>query len=335
MSSHITNSDLSPVETALCGGLAGMIARFVISPLDVVKIRLQVESVPRSGVSQAATAKDAKYRGVIQSFRLIAAEEGVKGFFKGNMSAVYLYMTYGVSQLFTYHHLDNLMSHTPLSSSPRAFVCGMLAGSFATTATYPFDLLRTRFAIQGDTKIYTSVGYAIGDIYKNEGVRGFYRGLWPSLTQIMPYMGLMFLSYDLLCTSFQWLRDEGYVSSNNKLSHTALAGSVAGALSKTGVYPLDVIRKRLQVQGPHRNGYIISSIPQYARTSIFSCMTTVVKTEGVGALYKGLIPGLLKAAPASAAYFLVFEFSKGVLIKLKASHVTDITSSSNNQQIIA
>ena len=125
------------------------------------------------------------------------------------------------------------------------------------------------------------------------------------------------------------------MSSDNKLSHSAVAGSVAGALSKTGVYPLDVIRKRLQVQGPHRNGYIISSIPQYARTSILYCMKTVVKTEGVGALYKGLIPGLLKAAPASASYFLVFEFSKGVLFKLKTtSHVADIISSPK-QKIIA
>lgn len=191
-------------------------------------------------------------------------------------------------------------------------------------------MLRTRFAIQGDTKIYTSVGYAIGDIYKNEGVRGFYRGLWPSIIQIMPYMGSMFLSYDLLCSSFQWLRDEGFLSADKKLSHTTIAGSVAGALSKTIVFPLDTIRKRLQVQGPHRNGYIISSIPQYSKTSILSCMTTVVKTEGVGALYKGLVPGLLKAAPASASYFLVFEFSKGVFIKLKT---TDITSST--QKIIA
>jgi solute carrier family 25 thiamine pyrophosphate transporter 19 len=37
--------------------------------------------------------------------------------------------------------------------SLKPFVSGMIAGSFATTVTYPFDLLRTRFALQGTNKV--------------------------------------------------------------------------------------------------------------------------------------------------------------------------------------
>lgn len=67
---------LLPIPVVMA--LVDLESRFTVSPMDVVKTRLQVESVPRPGISQVVTAKDAKYRGVIQSFRLIAAEEGVK-----------------------------------------------------------------------------------------------------------------------------------------------------------------------------------------------------------------------------------------------------------------
>lgn len=44
------------------------------------------------------------------------------------------------------------------------------------------------------------------EIYKNEGPRGFYRGLWPAIIQIMPYMGLLFSSYDVFAKGFKKLR---------------------------------------------------------------------------------------------------------------------------------
>lgn len=55
-------------------------------------------------------------------------------------------------------------------------------------------------------QVYNSIAHAISDIYEKEGVRGFYRGLWPSITQIMPYMGLMFFSYEGLCSITQSLK---------------------------------------------------------------------------------------------------------------------------------
>lgn len=50
------------------------------------------------------------------------------------------------------------------------------------------------------------------DIYNKEGPRGFYRGLWPAIIQIMPYMGLLFSSYDVFAKGFKKLR----VSSNSR-----------------------------------------------------------------------------------------------------------------------
>lgn len=76
----------------------------------------------------------------------------------------------------------------------------------ATLATYPFDLLRTRFAAQGQQRVYSGVYQAVRVIHQEEGIRGMYRGLAPSILQIMPYMGLVFGSYDWMKKGFAWSR---------------------------------------------------------------------------------------------------------------------------------
>jgi hypothetical protein len=57
------------------------------------------------------------------------------------------------------------------------------------------------------TQHYTSIAQAVRSIYEKEGgMRGFYRGLWPAIIQIMPYMGLLFASYDAFAAGFKKLR---------------------------------------------------------------------------------------------------------------------------------
>lgn len=105
-------------------------------------------------------------------------------------------------------------------------------------------------------------------------------------------------------------------------------GALAGLVSKCGVFPLDVVRRRLQVQGRHRTDYVIASIPEYSRKSVLACMKVIIQKEGALALYKGLVPGLVKVGPASAINFLVFEKSKRILLYLK--HRNDQPQSNNN-----
>ena len=85
-----------------------------------------------------------------------------------------------------------------------------------------------------------------------------------------------------------------------------VGGGIAGIVSKTVVMPFDVIRKRLQVQGPSRHRYVFTKIPFYPSTMTFIGTTLhIVKREGILGLYKGLLPALLKSGPSSAVIFLV------------------------------
>jgi len=293
--------------------MAGLISRFVIAPLDVIKIRLQVQCWQTS-------PEPSKYVGIVRSARMIARQEGLKGFWKGNLAAEALYLTYGACQFYLYDKAKASMGRwqmarfNTVNSTAISFVAGGSAGMFATMVTYPLDLLRTRFACQGKRKLYANYADAMRQIVANEGVQGFYRGIGPSLAQIVPYMALMFWTYDSVK-----LRITNRFGKINGALADATSGAIAGMLSKTGVYPLDTVRKRLQVQGPARTQYVIPSVPLHTRGTWHTIME-IVKREGTLALYKGLGPTLLKTAPATAVTFLVYGRTKELFLRLNERH---------------
>ncbi|KFH73499.1 hypothetical protein MVEG_00715 [Podila verticillata NRRL 6337] len=381
---------LSKTETVLCGATAGVVSRFVIAPLDVVKIRLQMQTQRKdlstvlgrgsTGNGEAGVKGPLvrpKYRGMFSGMVMIVREEGIKGLWKGNMAAEYLYLTYSGIQFLVYSQTKLLLAKTakmsaekaalikdsaaattkipgatatvaaPLSavsviassSAIQSFIAGANAGIIATACTYPFDLLRTRFAIQRDVKVYTGIIQACRHIFKQDGIPGFYRGMSPALIQVIPYMGIMFGSYDTLKHLTAWMKNKANLASHSSSSSSSkapsattssegstksmgqvllgledlLCGALSGVISKTGVYPLDMVRKRLQIQGSEQqkiNASVFS--PQSVKVealpaTVWKCMVHIARREGYLALYKGLLPGLLKAAPASATTFLVFS----------------------------
>lgn len=88
-------------------------------------------------------------------------------------------------------------------------------------------------------------------------------------------------------------------------SGDACAGVLASVFAKTGVFPLDLVRKRLQVQGPTRTRYVHRNIPEYK--GVVGTMRLILKNQGVRGLYRGLTVSLIKAAPASAITMWSYE----------------------------
>jgi len=208
--------------------------------------------------------------------------------------------------------LHQLPAPFHLPDSAESFVSGALAGAIATTATYPLDLLRTRFAAQGTEKVYAGLISSIREITASEGPVGFFRGLTAAIAGIVPYMGLFFLSYETLKLP---LADMSLPIG----SGDALAGMLASVSAKTAVFPLDTVRKRLQVQGPTRERYVHRNIPVYA--GVLGTIRMVMKREGVRGLYRGLPVSLLKAAPASA--ITVYTYERTLLAMRKVSEVVE------------
>lgn len=285
-------------------------ARFCIAPLDVVKIRLQLQTHSLSDPRSFRDVRGPVYKGTWSTLSTILRQEGVSGLWKGNIPAELLYICYGAVQFTTYRSVTQIQEQLPqrLPFAAESFVSGATAGATATAATYPLDLLRTRFAAQGNERVYSSLRASVRDITRHEGMTGLFKGLGASLVQIVPYMGLFFMSYEVLKLSMGGLELPFG-------SGEATAGVIASTFSKTGVFPLDLARKRLQVQGPTRTRYIHRNIPEY--TGVLHTLRTVIKSEGFRGMYRGLTVSLIKAAPASAVTMWTYERSLQVLRSAK------------------
>ncbi|RKF72192.1 Mitochondrial thiamine pyrophosphate carrier 1 [Golovinomyces cichoracearum] len=323
----LTFHEGSKIQVIIAGAIAGMTARldylflpttlsanlgrFVIAPLDVIKIRLQLQTGPFFKNSSFHSLGSTIDKGALSTLQNLLRNEGITALWKGNVPAELMYISYSAIQFTTYRAssvaLQKVFGEHQLSKLSETFIAGACAGATATTATYPLDLLRTRLAAQGTERVYRSLNHAIYQIYRSEGMHGFFRGLGAGVAQIVPYMGIFFSVYESLRLPLSTLHLPFGTGD-------ASAGVLASVLAKSCVFPFDLIRKRLQVQGPTRLRYVHKDIPDYK--GILTTFQKIMRTEGTRGLYRGLTVSLLKAAPTGAITMWTYERVLKVLMKL-------------------
>lgn len=281
------------------GGMAGMLSRMIIAPLDLVKIRIQL----------ANTNTQPK---IWPTVRRIAKTEGIRAFWKGNLPAEILYITFGSVQFASIRSLNIVLtklSNGKLNESAQQFVAGGLAGSISTFVTYPFDFLRTRGAA---TLSRGSLMHNVATVYRSSGIRGFYHGATAAVVPIFPNMGLFFASYSVFRSNMpSWA------------PQILSAAALAGAFSKAAIYPLDTIRKRVQVHG--RSAISHQSLAGYGvrySHNFMTCGKEIVVQEGLRGLYKGLTIAILKALPSSFFTIYFYEMSITLLRNFKVTKPT-------------
>ncbi|CAH1414827.1 unnamed protein product [Lactuca virosa] len=308
---------------ATAGSISGAISRTVTSPLDVIKIRFQVQLEPTS--SFALLSKNvygaSKYTGMIQASKDIFREEGFSGFWRGNVPALLMVMPYTAIQFMVLHKVKTFASGSSKSEdhihlSPYlSFMSGALAGCAATVGSYPFDLLRTILASQGEPKIYPNMRAAFVDIMNTRGFRGLYAGLSPTLVEIIPYAGLQFGTYDTfkrwtMAWNIRGLSDPTHAEESLSSFQLFLCGLAAGSCAKAVCHPLDVVKKRFQIEGLQRHPRYGARVEAKAYRNMYDALSRIMRTEGWAGLYKGIVPSIVKAAPAGAVTFVAYESRK-------------------------
>jgi solute carrier family 25 carnitine/acylcarnitine transporter 20/29 len=135
-------------------------------------------------------------------------------------------------------------------------------------------------------------------IVANYGIAGLYRGLIATYCRQGPGFGIYFASYDTI-------KERGQQVFGNEWSACAFAGGTAGALSWGAVYPVNVLKSRIQAL-PLDASRTESSLGHIARS--------VVKRDRWKALYRGLGIILVRAFPVNGIIFCVYEYSLTKLI---------------------
>lgn len=125
-----TRDKLTQIDFALAGGGSGFITRAICQPLDVLKIRFQLQVEPISHNTAS------KYRSIVQAISVIFHEEGLRAFWKGHVPAQWLSITYGIAQFWTFEVLTKQAARLNLSLgiSPLInFTCGAVGGTIIIT----------------------------------------------------------------------------------------------------------------------------------------------------------------------------------------------------------
>jgi len=183
-----------------------------------------------------------------------------------------------------------------LIESSKHFCAGGIAGAVSRTSVSPLERLKILYQVQPPSnKEYISITGSLKKMYTDEGWRGYFKGNGTNIVRIVPYSAAQFAAFE----HFKRVlikEGENDLTPLNRLN----AGALAGIVSVVVTYPLDLIRTRLSVQS--------TTNPQYK--GIVDAWMTIVKTEGVGALFKGVTATVLGVAPYVGLNFMTYETMK-------------------------
>lgn len=280
-----------------------MFSKTCIAPLSRLVALRQVQSMPDRSCSLSSW----------QLARHVFKNEGPVAFWRGNCAMLLHRAVQSGLAFSVITALNTKSKRQDERVGARTFASTLLVTSIGATcsmfAAHPLDVVKTRLITEcgkHGSRYYCSTGTAFRTILRDEGLAGFYRGFGVSMISTVPTIALNFAIFDtvrpLVCTQEPATKTE-----------VAMTGSFAAASASAMLFPLDLLKKQLQVSG--RGG--ASSIDAVRR---------IYRRGGGGlgglrAFYRGLPLEIAKVAPGGAILFVSNEYLLSVFLDLRRSDV--------------
>jgi len=297
----VTNSppSVSGLRSLLSGGFGGICAVLVGHPLDLIKVRMQ------TGVSASGS--------VFGMMRKIVINEGFFGLYRGiaaplvAMAPMYAvsFWGYDMGKRFIYWCEVDIRKRPPIQEYSLSQVClaGGLSALPATMLMAPTERIKCLMQVEeasakGPPK-YKGMLDCAGQLLRQGGIRSLFKGTFATLLRDGPGSVAWFGVYEL--SKREFAKMQGVEASELSPLAVLTAGGLGGMACWTVAIPSDVLKSRYQ------------TAPEGKYRGLYHVFQELMAKEGVGALFTGMRPAMIRAFPANAACFFGMEMSKDAL----------------------
>ncbi|GLT87214.1 hypothetical protein SLE2022_053100 [Rubroshorea leprosula] len=225
--------EFSPGYYGVCavgGMLSAGTTHLAITPLDVLKVNMQVNPI--------------KYNSILSGFSTLWKEQGPSSLWRGWSGKLFGYGVQGGCKFGLYEYFKRLYSNVLVDQNRTLifFLSSASAQVFADMALCPFEAVKVR--VQTQPNFAKGLADGFPKLYKTEGPAGFYKGLLPLWGRNLPFSMVMFSTFehsaDLIYRNVFQRRKENCTRAQ-QLGVTCLAGYAAGAVGTIVSNPADVI----------------------------------------------------------------------------------------------
>ncbi|KAG9290671.1 hypothetical protein G9A89_011634 [Geosiphon pyriformis] len=277
-----------PLQSLFAGLVAGGVEATITYPTEFIKTQLQLQDT-KSG--------EKLYKGPIDCGVTTIRTRGFFALYKGLSALVIGTAAKAGVRFLTYDELKKLLSDEKGNiSGPKSMLAGLGAGmTEAVTVVTPTETIKTKLIhdhIQPHPQ-YKGLIHGITRIVNQEGLGGIYRGVFPVMMRQGANQAVRFSTYSTLKQEFQKRNGPGQPL---PWIVTFGIGSIAGIVTVYTTMPLDVVKTKMQ--GLHAKELYRSS---------FHCLWTVIRNDGVLALWKGATPRLSRLLLSGGIIFTVYE----------------------------
>ncbi|KAJ8456382.1 hypothetical protein ONZ51_g12161 [Trametes cubensis] len=303
------------VKFLLAGGIAGAVSRTCTAPFDRLKIFLITRPPELGGTSLTPQAPVRGFKAIGGAIARIYAEGGVLAFWTGNGLSVakilpesaIKFLAYESSKRMFAKYWDKVEDPRDISGVSR-FLSGGMGGITSQLTIYPIETLKTQMmSSAGGQK--RSLREAARRVWDLGGIRAFYRGLTIGLIGVFPYSAIDMSTFEALKLA--------YLRSTGKDEPGVLAllafGSISGSVGATSVYPLNLVRTRLQASGSSGHPERYSGMFDVVKKT---CTLTAVPPGGACSVYitqDELQDVLSSSSPEDADLSQAFEENEVVI----------------------
>lgn len=286
----------SPVRGLVQGGIASCVAEIATMPIDVVKVRMQMQGA--DGTTQ--------FRGFFDALIKTGRNEGPAALWKGLPPALVRQASYGSLRYGLYAPIRNSLgidATTPKGEIPLhlKFIAGGLSGASAAFAANPTDLMKVRLQVDGmkdGIKKYRGMGHCFSSIIREEGFTSLWKGAGPTMARATTLAAIEMSSYDEIKKQ---LINRGIVTPGTP-SGVLISSLASGFLCALTTSPLDVVKSRVMGQkvGPDGKGVLYKGM--------LDCFVKSVKGEGLLVLWAGFFPNWGRLGPRGVICFVTMEY---------------------------